>query len=677
MKAKTLVIKLISVASVACLVVSSLSLYLPAKASASSPIAISTCTQLQNMDQDLTADYVLTKDISCYGSGSWNSGAGFSPIGLAESGTTFTGTFNGQGHTISGLTINRSTTSAAGLFYIIQGTTVQSVNFVGSSISGHDNSGTLAAGIVDSQINNIHIEQASVSTAASSNTGGLAGYDYANGGNVSISGSWFSGTVDGFFDTGGLVGYMSFVNIINSYSTGAVSGTANVGGLVGEFQDFWGINNTFSQADVTASGNNAGGLLGQIGDGMHGAPFVYNSYATGSVTSSADNAGGLVGVAIAPIINSFAAGAVSASSATRVGGFVGDHVDGDSNNNVYDRLRTGQTSCAGGGSCPAAMSGVTAVNTNASPNSTYFFNNFSSAPLSSWDTSVWVKKASGFPVFARTAHNVSTISTQPTSTSIQVNWSPPNSSDTPDITGYTLKYRLGDLSNGWSAVSVPATAHPSYTITGLTASTSYSIAIFTNDSAGSSSGVGVIAKTTAAPTATASQAHVTSSSSGFGPGGSTTDSSAPANVTIDYFGDYLTAGYTVNDLHVGDVVHFQVIHDGALAEHTATVKTIGDSYIVLTIASSPFDVHLDDGQTKDISVYQNGHNDLKLTLNGAGNGTASVTFKALSTSPLAVTTGRHQVQPTKSVWSRLGIATIVILVIGMFIYAKRYSRRRG
>jgi hypothetical protein len=631
------------------------------------------------MDQDLTAAYILAQDINCYGSGDWNGGAGFSPIGLAESGAAFTGTFNGQGHTISGLTINRSTTSAAGLFYIIQGTTVQSVNFLGSSISGHDNSGTLAAGIVDSNVSGIHIEQASVSTAASSNTGGLAGYDYANGGDVAISNSWYSGTVNGFFDTGGLVGYMSFVNITNSYSTGSVSGTGNVGGLVGEFQDFWGINNTFSQADVTASGNNAGGLLGQIGDGMHGAPFVYNSYATGSVTSSADNVGGLVGVAIAPIINSFAGGAVSAPSATLVGGFVGDHVDGDSNNNVYDRLRTGQASCAGGGSCPSAMSGVTAVNTNASPSGTYFFNNFTNAPMASWDTSVWVKKASGFPVFSRLPHNVSTISTHPDSSSIKVNWQPAGNGDTPDITSYTLKYRLGDLSNGWTSVSVPATAHPGYNITGLAPSTWYSIAIFTNNSAGSSSGIGIISKTTAEPAVSTGQVHVNAAlSGGFSSISPTTNNgSDPANITIDYFGDYLASGYTVNDLHVGDVVHFQVIHNGVLTEHTATVKEIGDGYVVLTIASSPFDVHLETGQTKDISVYQNGHDDLKLTLNSAADGTASVTFKALTTSPLAITTGTHHAQARKSIWPWLAATAIAIVIVSILIRTKKRHNQKS
>ncbi|HSX05454.1 MAG TPA: fibronectin type III domain-containing protein [Candidatus Saccharimonadales bacterium] len=660
MKAKTLTVKMVSGSAVVCLLMSGLCSCLSSTVYATAPIAITTCQQLQDMDNDLTASYVLAQDIDCYGSGAWNSGAGFSPIGLAESGAAFTGSFDGQGHTVYGLTIDRSTTSPAGLFYIIQGTTVQSVNLVDASISGTDTSGTLAAGIIDSNISDIHIEQSAVSTAGSAYTGGLAGYDYANGGDVAISGSWFSGTVNGFADTGGLVGYMSFVNVVDSYSTGTVTGTSNVGGLVGEFQDFWGINNTFSQAAVVASGNDAGGLVGQLGDGLHGAPFIFNSYASGSVTSSADAAGGLVGLDIAAIDDSFGAGAVSAPSATNVGGFVGIYSSGDSNNNVYDQLRTGQASCAGGGSCGSVMANVTAVNTAGSPNSSYFFNDLSNAPLSGWDTSVWVTKASGFPVFARLPHDVTVVSNQPSSNAIQVGWQPPADSDTPDVTGYTLRYRLADLSNSWTTISVPASAHPSYTITGLQPNTQYSIVIITNNAVGASSGTGIIAKTAAAPAVISnSQTHVINSSNKTS---STDDTAVPdtslAPVTTDYFGGYPATGYTADNLQVGSVVHFQIVHNSALAKHTATIRELGDDYVVLTIASTPFDVRLNVGQTKDVSVDRNGRNTLQITLQSITNGTANVTFKALTAQhAAAITKTAHAAHRT--IWLWFGVAALV------------------
>jgi hypothetical protein len=54
----------------------------------------------------LSGNYVLGSDIAASGTSTWNSNSGFSPIGDAT--TNFTGTFDGLGHTITGLTINRS-----------------------------------------------------------------------------------------------------------------------------------------------------------------------------------------------------------------------------------------------------------------------------------------------------------------------------------------------------------------------------------------------------------------------------------------------------------------------------------------------------------------------------------------------------------------------------------------
>ncbi|HPM86228.1 MAG TPA: hypothetical protein PLI99_03985, partial [archaeon] len=76
-------------------------------------IQLSTCQQLQEIDtnnETRSKNYVLTQDINCYndtseGGALYNSGLGFRPIGTWS--TRFTGNFNGGGHTISGLNINR------------------------------------------------------------------------------------------------------------------------------------------------------------------------------------------------------------------------------------------------------------------------------------------------------------------------------------------------------------------------------------------------------------------------------------------------------------------------------------------------------------------------------------------------------------------------------------------
>ena len=65
---------------------------------------VNTVYDLQNMQNYLSGTYALGRDIDAGVTSGWNSGAGFSPIG---GGTSFTGNFDGQGHTISGLFINR------------------------------------------------------------------------------------------------------------------------------------------------------------------------------------------------------------------------------------------------------------------------------------------------------------------------------------------------------------------------------------------------------------------------------------------------------------------------------------------------------------------------------------------------------------------------------------------
>ena len=132
--------------------------------------------QLQLMAMKPGSSYTLANDLNLTAdlantSSMWKTGDGFSPIGSAT--TPFTGSFDGQGHTITGLSINRSSTDDVGLFgFVGTGGVVQNVVLVNATVSGQNN------------------------------VGGLAGFN--------------KGTVS------------------NSYATGSVSGVSNVGGLVGK-----------------------------------------------------------------------------------------------------------------------------------------------------------------------------------------------------------------------------------------------------------------------------------------------------------------------------------------------------------------------------------------------------------------------------------------------------------
>jgi hypothetical protein len=74
--------------------------------------AITNCTELQNIRNNLSDDYYLANDINC--SGFDYDGKGFMPIGNPSN--KFTGTFDGNGYKITGLYINRGSSQYVGLF---------------------------------------------------------------------------------------------------------------------------------------------------------------------------------------------------------------------------------------------------------------------------------------------------------------------------------------------------------------------------------------------------------------------------------------------------------------------------------------------------------------------------------------------------------------------------------
>ena len=179
--------------------------------------------------------------------------AGWEPIGGNRSG--FTPIFEGNGHTISNLFIDRSSTSYVGLFGYVIGRTVRlrNIGLLEVKVKGNDN------------------------------VGGLVGSN-----EVDISNSYATGSVTGDNNVGGLVGYNEG-DISNSYATGSVTGTGDIGGLVGNSQGST-ISDSYATGSVTGTGDNVGGLVG------YNDKIVSNSYATGSVRGTGTvHVGGLVG----------------------------------------------------------------------------------------------------------------------------------------------------------------------------------------------------------------------------------------------------------------------------------------------------------------------------------------------------------------------------------------------
>jgi hypothetical protein len=214
---------------------------------ATDPYLIYTAEQMNTIGAnpgDWTSCFKLMADIDM-------TGIAYNVIG--NSTTQFIGTFDGNGHTLSNLTITAPTKDFIGLF-------------------GH-------VGSVG-QIRNLGVEN--VNVIGRKEVGGLVGRN-----DSSITSCYSTGLVTGSEIVGGLVGFNEG-SITSCYSTGSISGTSyDIGGLIG--WNFGTITTCYSTGSVTGS-EGVGGLAGS----NYGAGTITTCYSTGSVTG-AIYVGGLVG----------------------------------------------------------------------------------------------------------------------------------------------------------------------------------------------------------------------------------------------------------------------------------------------------------------------------------------------------------------------------------------------
>ena len=161
----------------------------------------------------------------------------------------FTGTFDGNGHTIFNLQINRDTADYQGLFGAVgSAATVRNVGLSNVRIEGKQNIGGLAGGnfgtIINSYANGIGVSATSI-------VGGLVGW---NGITARVINSYAGGDVKGI-SIGGLVGFNEG-SITDSYAVTNVEGSL-AGSLVGPNLPTGSITNSYAIGRVQGSG---GGL---------------------------------------------------------------------------------------------------------------------------------------------------------------------------------------------------------------------------------------------------------------------------------------------------------------------------------------------------------------------------------------------------------------------------------
>lgn len=262
----------------------------------------------------LTADIVLTE--------TWD------PIGNYVNRHSFSGVFDGNGHSVSGLRTADAMSGSApatrnyqGLFGYVDGGSIRNINISGAEVVGKQYVGALAGVAFNSSVENCTVDHASTvrgetrvggiigqlesmkrdgsllshcinnaGVSAQTCVGGLVGYSYANGGTYDVQYDMCRNngdvTATGQY-AGGLVGYVNFHSI--SFGTGAdkdvryqqwtrctntgrVSASNYAGGLIG-MSDAITLVSCYNYANVRATGSYVGGLVGMINS--QGATFSH------------------------------------------------------------------------------------------------------------------------------------------------------------------------------------------------------------------------------------------------------------------------------------------------------------------------------------------------------------------------------------------------------------------
>ena len=183
-------------------------------------------------------------------------GKGWTPIGTSFD-NSYKGTFDGGGHTITGLTVTTND-QFVGLFgYLNRAGTVKNVVMEGIQITSNHMFGC---------------------------TGGVVGYSWGTIENCSVSGS-----VSGTDCVGGVVGSQKAGSIIGCCTSATVKGTHYVGGVAGEK---WGtMTACYATGNVTLEIASQKNLYGGGVVGLNGGSRVLACYATGNVTSTGSSTG--------------------------------------------------------------------------------------------------------------------------------------------------------------------------------------------------------------------------------------------------------------------------------------------------------------------------------------------------------------------------------------------------
>ncbi len=274
-------------------------------------IGIYTPSDLDNVRNDLTANYIMMNDIDLAAWGNWT------PVG--ETATPFSGVFDGNGYMIKNMTVD------------ITSNEIVYASFLGYTL----NSVVFNLGIVNSEIS------AEVASSNSIYAGIISAMSYSSAFSNCFSGGTIYTAINsqGFYtnDVGGLLGFGDSVSVINCYNTADVTALSSnnaicAGGINGMMRQSE-IKRCSNAGKISASNANyiyTGGIVGCTGDAYESD--INDCYNSGEIVADSQEfayVGGLTGLS-SNIMNSYNVGSLSAKSQVPncifVGGIAGETV---------------------------------------------------------------------------------------------------------------------------------------------------------------------------------------------------------------------------------------------------------------------------------------------------------------------------------------------------------------
>ena len=240
---------------------------------------------------ELTANIVVNKNVLTADGKLNGDGSNFrawTPIG--DGSNRYTGIFNGNGYTISGLYFNNNEVSYVGLFgRVTRSGKVTNVGIINNYINGNDYIGGVVGyndyGTVENCYNTGSV---CCNNDYSAKVGGVVGYNYYG----TLNNCYNTGNVSGTdYGVGGVVGYNFYGTVGNCYNTGTVSSTySGVGGVAGVTDYNCIVLNSYNTGNISGT-KYIGGVVGRLLNGS----TVQNCYNTGNVSGTDVCVGGVVG----------------------------------------------------------------------------------------------------------------------------------------------------------------------------------------------------------------------------------------------------------------------------------------------------------------------------------------------------------------------------------------------